>query len=188
MIYFELFIGFLKVGLFAFGGAYAAIPLIRDVVIENGWLDDEMFSYMIAVSESTPGPIIINLATYVGNVKGGFLGAFVATFSVVLPCFLIILFLVSILKKLIRNKATRVIIDGLKSCVVGIIIATGFFMILQNFVAFDEGKNEIDFKMFHVTIFLLLLNYLFKWKYRTSPSPILFIIFSSIVGLLVWGI
>ena len=186
MIYFELFIGFLKVGLFAFGGAYAAIPLIRDVVIENGWLDDEMFSYMIAVSESTPGPIIINLATYVGNVKGGFFGALVATFSVVLPCFLIILFLVSILRKLIKNKATRAVIDGLKSCVVGIIIATGLFMILQNIMTFNGGKNEIDFKMLYVTIFLLLLNYLFKLRFKVSPSPILFIIFSSIIGILVW--
>ncbi len=188
MIYLELFIGFLKVGLFAFGGAYAAIPLIRDVVIENGWLDDEMFSYMIAVSESTPGPIIINLATYVGNVKGGFLGALIATSSVVLPCFLIILFLVSILRKLIKNKVTRAVIDGLKSCVVGIIIATGFFMILQNIIAFDESKNEINFKMLYVTIFLLLLNFFYKWKFKNSPSPILFIIFSSIIGLLVWGI
>ena len=63
MILLELFIGFLKVGCFAFGGAYGAIPLIRDVVLSYGWLDDEMLTYMIAVSESTPGPIMVNLAT-----------------------------------------------------------------------------------------------------------------------------
>ena len=60
MIYWDLLIGFLKVGLFAFGGAYGAIPLIRDVVLAYGWLDDEMLTYMIAVSESTPGPIMVN--------------------------------------------------------------------------------------------------------------------------------
>ena len=63
MMYWDLFLGFLKVGCFAFGGAYGAIPLIRDVVLSYGWLNDEMLTYMIAVSESTPGPIMVNLAT-----------------------------------------------------------------------------------------------------------------------------
>ena len=67
MIYLDLFLGFLKVGCFAFGGAYGAIPLIRDVVMSYGWLRDEMLTYMIAVSESTPGPIMVNLATYIGS-------------------------------------------------------------------------------------------------------------------------
>lgn len=67
MIYLELLLGFLKVGLFTFGGGYGAIPLIRDVVLSYGWLDEEMLTYMIAVSESTPGPIMVNLATYIGS-------------------------------------------------------------------------------------------------------------------------
>ena len=87
MIYWELFIGFLKVGLFSFGGGYAAIPLIRDVVMSYGWLSEDMLTYMIAVSESTPGPIMVNLATYVGISQGGMPGALVATFAAVLPCF-----------------------------------------------------------------------------------------------------
>ena len=70
MIYWQLFIGFLQVGCFAFGGAYGAIPLIRDVVLANGWLTEEKLTYMIAVSESTPGPIMVNLATYVGSSQG----------------------------------------------------------------------------------------------------------------------
>ena len=73
MIYLELFLGFLKVGCFAFGGAYGAIPLIRDVVLSYGWLSDETLTYMIAVSESTPGPIMVNLATYVGSSQAGML-------------------------------------------------------------------------------------------------------------------
>jgi chromate transport protein ChrA len=91
MIYIELFLGFLKVGCFAFGGAYGAIPLIRDVVLSYGWLNDEMLTYMIAVSESTPGPIMVNMATYVGSVQAGFFGAVVATFGVVLPSFCVML-------------------------------------------------------------------------------------------------
>ena len=89
MIYLELFLGFLKVSCFAFGGAYGAIPLIRDVVLSYGWISDETLTYMIAVSESTPGPIIVNLATYIGNTQGGLLGALVATLGVVLPCFFV---------------------------------------------------------------------------------------------------
>ena len=92
MIYFDLFLGFLKVGLFSFGGAYAAIPLIRDVVLHYGWLDDEILAYMIAVSESTPGPIMVNMATYVGSMTAGIPGALIATFSVVLPAFVAALF------------------------------------------------------------------------------------------------
>ena len=90
MIYLDLFLGFLKVGCFAFGGAYGAIPLIRDVVLSHAWLNDEALAYMIAVSESTPGPIMINLATYVGSNEAGFFGALAATVAVVLPSFLVI--------------------------------------------------------------------------------------------------
>ena len=75
MICLHLFLGFLKVGCFAFGGAYGAIPLIRDVVLSYGWLTDESLTYMIAVSESTPGPIMVNLATYVGSSQAGLPGA-----------------------------------------------------------------------------------------------------------------
>ncbi len=87
MIYLDLFLGFLRVGCFSFGGAYGAIPLIRDIVLSYGWLTDEALAYMIAVSESTPGPIMVNLATYVGSSQAGFLGAVLATLAVVLPSF-----------------------------------------------------------------------------------------------------
>ena len=82
MIYLELLWGFLKVGFFAFGGAYGAIPLIRDVILSYGWLSDDELTYMIAVSESTPGPIMVNLATYVGSSKAGLPGALLATLAV----------------------------------------------------------------------------------------------------------
>ena len=98
MICLELLIGFLKVGLFSFGGAYGAIPLIRDVVLSYGWISDETLTYMIAVSESTPGPIMVNLATYVGSSQAGLPGALIATAAVVLPSFLIILLVTLLLK------------------------------------------------------------------------------------------
>ena len=88
MIYLRLFLEFLKVGLFTFGGAYGSIPIIRETVLGNGWMDDDLFTYILGVSESTPGPIMVNTATYVGNtvgtdaggVWGGLLGAFCAEF------------------------------------------------------------------------------------------------------------
>ena len=140
MIYFDLFIGFLKVGLFAFGGAYGAIPLIRDVVLSYGWIDDEMLTYMIAVSESTPGPIMVNLATYVGSSQAGFWGALIATAAVVLPSFIIILLIMVLLKKLLKNPYVQAILRGLKPCIIGIILATGIFMILavENLQKIDE--------------------------------------------------
>ena len=132
MIYFDLLIGFLKAGLFAFGGAYGAIPLIRDVVLSYGWIEDEMLTYMIAVSESTPGPIMVNLATYVGSSQAGFWGALIATTAVVLPSFIIILLIMVLLKKLLKDPYVQAILRGLKPCIIGIILATGVFMILRH--------------------------------------------------------
>ena len=132
MIYLELFAGFLKVGLFSFGGGYASIPLIRDVVMSYGWLSEDMLTYMIAVSESTPGPIMVNLATYVGITQGGLLGAFVATLAVVLPAFFIIIAIVAFLSRIIENPYVAAVMQGLKSCVTGIILATGAHMVIRN--------------------------------------------------------
>ena len=109
MIYLELLLAFLKVGLFSFGGAYGAIPLIRDVVLSHGWMSEEYLTYMIAVSESTPGPIMVNMATYVGNTQARFFGSVVATFGVVFPSFCVILLVTAILKNLTDNKYFKAI-------------------------------------------------------------------------------
>ena len=132
MIFLELFLGFLQVGCFSFGGAYGAIPLIRDVVLSYGWLDDETLTYMIAVSESTPGPIMVNLATYIGSSQGGFWGAVIATAAVVLPAFVIILLVMVLLKAVLKNPYIQAVLKGLKPCVTGIILATGGYMIVNN--------------------------------------------------------
>ena len=139
MIYLELLIAFLKVGLFSFGGAYGAIPLIRDVVLSYGWLSDEALTYMIAVSESTPGPIMVNLATYVGSSQAGFLGSLIATTAVVLPSFLLILLVTILLKTALKNKYVQAVLRGLKPCVIGIVLATGLYMVVSNCVAFHGG-------------------------------------------------
>ena len=132
MIYLELLIGFLEVGCFSFGGAYAAIPLIRDVVLSYGWVTEEMLTDMIAVSESTPGPIMVNLATYVGTSQAGIPGAIIATLASILPAFLIILLIMIVMKKALDNKYVQAVMRGLQACVIGVITAVGCQMLVQN--------------------------------------------------------
>ncbi len=187
MIYLDLFLGFLKVGCFAFGGAYGAIPLIRDVVMSYGWLSDEMLTYMIAVSESTPGPIMINLATYIGSSQAGFLGAAIATLAVVLPSFLIILLVTALLKTALKNKYIQAVLRGLKPCVIGIVLATGIYMVFGNcFGTITAIKANIQ----AILITALLIASMFGYKHfaKKKLSPILLIVISAIMGMAIFGI
>ena len=186
MIYLDLLIGFLKVGLFAFGGAYGAIPLIRDVVLAYGWLNDEMLTYMIAVSESTPGPIMVNLATYVGSSQAGFPGALIATAAVVLPSFIIILLIMVLLKKLLKNPYVQAILQGMKPCIIGIILATGLYMILQNCV-----DSSIQFSLNTTAIIMTVVLsavYFGSGKIlKKGISPIGLIGISAVAGIIIYG-
>ena len=185
MIYLDLFLGFLKVGCFAFGGAYGAIPLIRDVVMSYGWLNDEMLTYMIAVSESTPGPIMVNLATYIGSSQAGFLGASIATLAVVLPSFLIILLVTALLKTALKNKYVQAILRGLKPCVIGIVLATGIYMVLKNCFG---TLSDITVNLNAVIISALLIASMFGYKHlkKKKLSPISLILLSAVLGIIVF--
>ena len=187
MIYLELLLGFLKVGCFAFGGAYGAIPLIRDVAMSYGWLSDEMLTYMIAVSESTPGPIMVNLATYIGSNQAGFLGAFVATLAVVLPSFIMILLVTALLKTALKNKYIQAVLRGLKPCVIGIVLATGIYMVFGNCFG---TISAIKANMQSIVIAALLAASMFFCKHiaKKKLSPILLIVISAAAGMLVYGI
>lgn len=186
MIYLDLFLGFLKVGLFAFGGAYGAIPLIRDVVLSYGWLSDEALSYMIAVSESTPGPIMVNLATYVGSTEAGFLGALVATLAVVLPSFIIILLITALLKNALKNKYVQAVLKGLKPSVIGIVLAMGVYMIVKNCLMEDTFKMNL--RSIVITAVLGIVAVLYKYFSKKKMSPIIMIVISSLLGMLVYAI
>ena len=185
MIYLDLFLGFLKVGCFAFGGAYGAIPLIRDVVMSYGWLNDEMLTYMIAVSESTPGPIMVNLATYIGSSQAGFGGALIATFAVVLPSFLIILLVTALLKTALKNQYIQAILRGLKPCVIGIVLATGSYMILKN--CFGTISNAVvNPTAILIAILLVVSMFGYKRLAKKKLSPIGLIVLSAILGIIVF--
>ena len=103
MIYLELFYEFFIIGLFTFGGGYAMIPLIKETVLTNEWLTIDEFYRFVGVCESTPGPIAVNMATYVGSTQGGFLGSICATLGVVLPSFIIILLIAMLLKNFVKK-------------------------------------------------------------------------------------
>lgn len=187
MIYFDLFFGFLKVGLFAFGGAYGAIPLIRDVVLSYGWMDDEMITYMIAVSESTPGPIMVNLATYVGSSQAGLPGAALATFAVILPSFVIILLVMALLKAAFENRYVDAFLRGVKPCVTGIVLATGCYMIINNCLA-SGFETTIDGKTLIVTALLGTVYFGTNRGKKKGISPFALILFAACIGMAVYAI
>ena len=187
MIYLELFLGFLKVSCFAFGGAYGAIPLIRDQVLAYGWLSDEALTYMIAVSESTPGPIIVNLATYIGSTKAGFPGAVIATLAVVLPSFFVILLITALLKNAVKNKYVQAVLRGLKPCMIGIVLATGVYMTGKNLLS-TEIETYINVPAVLITLILVGAKVVSKRFCGKKMSPIMLIVVSAVAGMLVYGL
>lgn len=184
MIYLELFLGFLYVGCFAFGGAYGAIPLIRDVVLNYGWLTEEKLTYMIAVSESTPGPIMINLATYVGSTQAGILGSLLATTAVVIPSFVIMLLITAVLKHAVKHPVVQAVLQGMKPCIIGIILATGLYMMVSHCFT----GTGIDSKALLITAVLAMLLYVLPKFKGKKPSPIMLILLSACIGVVVYGV
>ena len=183
MIYLDLFLGFLEVGCFSFGGAYGAIPLIRDVVLRYGWMEEEMISYMVAVSESTPGPIMVNMATFEGSSQAGFFGALVATTAVVLPAFFVILLVSSILKHALKNRYVKAVLQGLKPCVTGIVLAVGLYMVLRNCV-----PGSVDLMALAVTALLAAVKFGYRRIRGKKLSSIALIVISAVCGILFYGI
>lgn len=181
----ELFIGFLKVGMFSFGGGYASIPLIRDVIQSYGWLNDDMLSYMIAVSESTPGPIMVNMATYVGVSQAGIAGAIVATLAVVLPSFIVILLVTAIMSKFVENRYVDAALKGIKLCVAGIILTTGIVMTVEN--VFNRTR-AVDITAAVILVLLAVIYFGSRKIKKKGISPIILILISAVCGIVGYGI
>ncbi len=142
---------------------------------------------MIAVSESTPGPIMVNLATYVGSSQGGLTGAITATLAVVLPSFLIIVLVMKIWKYLLKNQYAQAVLRGLKPCIIGIILATGIYMVISHIFP-AERENGIDMATVVITAVLAVVIFGTKKIIGKSFSPILLIAISAFLGVTVYGI
>jgi len=180
----KLFLEFFKVSCFTFGGAYGAIALIRDMVLSNGWLSEESLAYMIAISESTPGPIMVNMATYIGSTQAGFWGSVVATVAVVLPAYLIIVLVLGILKNTIKNQYVQAVLRGLKPCVTGIVLATGAGMVVRNCFA----ATGADLRAAIITVVLALMLLFYQRLAKKKMSSIALICISAVLGIIVYGV
>ena len=181
MIYLELFLTFLQVGTVSFGGGYAMISLIRENVMAHGWLTEEELLNMIAVSESTPGPIAVNMATFVGSAQGGVLGSLLATLGVVLPSFVIILIVAKCYKRFKSNKLVVGAMNGLKPAVVGLIAAA--LLSLSGTVFFPQGlsANVFGAAQFYVSLGIFAVAVVLAFK---KLHPILIILLSAVIGVI----
>ena len=156
MIYLKLFLNFLMIGALSFGGGYGMVSLVRETVISNGWLTESEFLNFIAVSESTPGPLAVNMATFIGSTQGGILGSFLATLGVVLPSFIIILLIAAVLKNLMKYAGVNAVLGGVRPCVVAMILATAVNMALSTLAGFAADKAGIAPDLRSIVVFLLL--------------------------------
>lgn len=193
MIYLKLFLTFLEIGTVSFGGGYGMISLVREKVLTHGWLTEQEFLNMIAVSESTPGPIAVNMATFVGSTQGGVLGAVLATLGVVLPAFVIMLLISSVIRNFLKYAGVQATLGGIRPAVVGLIIATASTMILSSVIGIktvSEGfllpapdviKNIVIFAI------VVLVSFLYKKFRKKKISPILIILISGVLGLVLFS-
>ncbi len=196
MIFLQLFWEFLKIGMFTFGGAYGAIPLIRDAVLSNAWLSEEQFSYFLGVSESTPGPIMVNMATYVGFTKGnefgffaGVLGSALCTLGVVLPALVVMILISSLLRRYLTNPHVKAVLAAIAPAVTGIIAVTGAFMLLENiFTVFPQGFGAFDLFALLIALILTAVLFLYSKLRKKAMSPILLIFIAAGLGMLFYGL
>lgn len=184
MIYLALFLEFFKIGLFTFGGGFAMIPLIEETVIKHNWLNESQFYSFLGVCESTPGPVAINMATYIGSANGGLLGSVVATLGVVLPSFIIILLIAAILKNLTENVYFKGFITGVKPVVIALILSTGL-VLLAKAIGY-VSINQFNFDLLSLLIFLCIcaVFYGYKWIRGKKLSTIVLILISALFGII----
>lgn len=184
MIYLELFWAFFQIGLFSFGGGYAAVPLIQSRIVDGyHWLSLSQFADLITIAEMTPGPIVVNSATFVGQQIAGLPGAVVCTLGSILPSFVIVLLLSWLYMKYRSLKAMQGILAGLRPAVVAMIASAGLSLLML--ALFDASLWEVrlsDFKLIEACIFVICLILLRKKK--VSPIPVIF--GSGIVGTILY--
>lgn len=190
MIYIKLFLNFLMIGAVSFGGGYGMISLVREVVISNGWLSEGELMSFIAVSESTPGPLAVNMATCVGSSQGGLLGSFLATLGVVLPSFVIILLIAAMLRNLLKYAGVKAFLSGVRPCVVALILATALIMLLGTLLGFSDVEAGFSPDIKGIIIFVLLAGtgIASKKLFKKSVSPILMIAISACLGIAFYGL
>lgn len=185
MIYLQLFFAFFQIGLFSFGGGYAAVPLIQSQIVDGyQWLSMSQFADLVTIAEMTPGPIAINSATFVGKQVAGIPGALAATWGCVFPSFVVVLLLSYLYVRYRKLKTMQGILSGLRPAVVAMIAGAGVSLLsLALFNSDLAGLRLADFRVAEAGLFLICLFFLRKFK----VSPILMIFGSGIVGTFIYA-
>ena len=194
MIYLKLFWAFFQIGLFSFGGGYAAVPLIQSQIVENNqWMEMSQFADLITIAEMTPGPIIVNSATFVGQQIAGLPGAIICTLGSVMPSLLIVLILSWVYMKFRNLSTVQGILTGLRPAIVALIASAGLSLLVL--ALFNSSLSEIllsqietsrsvlsDFRAVEGLLFVGSLVLLRKYK----VNPIVIIFGSGIAGTIVY--
>lgn len=179
MIYLTLFLEFFKVGLFTIGGGLASLPFLYELAEKYTWITKSMIADMIAISQSTPGPIGINMATYVGFKSGGILGGIIATFATVLPSFIIIIIIANFLNKFKNSKLVDGAFKGLRPVVTGL-IAVAWFEIIKISIINVNNLFDVVINLKALIVFLAILLLTKKF----DKHPIVFIGIGALVGII----
>ena len=184
MIYLQLFWEFLKIGLFAVGGGMATLPFLQDLAEKTGWYSQSLITDMIAISESTPGPIGINMATYVGCNVAGFLGGVVATMGEILPAIVIVVTVSRYLEKFRGSKLVDAAFYGLRPAVTGLIAAARISVVQVAMFHFDlyrqTGVLMDAFDLKKIVFFVVAFAAIKKFKLH----PVVYIACAAVVGIL----
>ncbi|MBQ8293338.1 MAG: chromate transporter [Bacilli bacterium] len=180
----ELFWTFLKIGLFTIGGGYAMIPMIESEVISRGWLTETELVNFLAISESTPGPFAINMATFVGVSQAGIIGGIFTTLGVITPSIVIIIAIFKIYEKFISNKYVQAAMNGIKAVVCGMIFFIAIELLLKELFKTVDTNIVFDYKALIILVILVGLKLIFKKKL----NPIILILVSAVLGIIAYGV
>jgi len=183
VIYLRLFCEFLKIGLFAVGGGMATLPFLQHLSVQTGWFSEALITDMIAISESTPGPIGINMATYVGYHVAGLAGGIAATVGEVLPSVVIVCIAAKYLQKFRRSTLVEGMFYGMRPAVTGLIAVAGYDVIkmsLLNLSAFAQGHRMTDLFHWRKILYFVLIFILIR---KLKKHPVTYIAASAAVGI-----
>ncbi|MBQ8831271.1 MAG: chromate transporter [Oscillospiraceae bacterium] len=184
MIYLRLLFEFFKAGLFTVGGGLAALPFLEDIAVKTGWFSVEQLTDMIAISESTPGPIGINMATYAGFTTGGIFGSIVATLGFMIPSVIIITIVSKFIQKFNENKIVKGAFYGLRAASVAL-ISTAAVNAIGESVLFDLAKYQSTGSFLDLISIpgLILAVVAFIVLKKWNPHPIFILAGSAVVGI-----
>ena len=187
-MFLKLFLTFLEIGAVSFGGGYGMISLIREKVLLNGWLSEAEFLSFIAVSESTPGPLAVNMATFIGASQGGVPGALCATLGVVLPSFFIILLIAALIHDLLKYAGVEAFLSGVRPCVVALILSTALTMGLSTLLGISTAAETPSPAWRGIGILAILAGVRLIWQKARgkAPSPIGMILLSAVLGAVLY--